>query len=131
MRASLQYRPSNLDELVSQADIVSTSALHGCCARCCACFCNPPPLLSAVTRLIDANRLPHILFYGPPGTGKTTTILAIARKLYGANFQAMVLEVRRVRGACACGCGACVRESRRVAPTDPPTPHTRPPRLRS
>lgn len=35
-----------------------------------------------------------MLFYGPPGTGKTTTILAIARELYGAkNMRNMVLEL--------------------------------------
>jgi replication factor C subunit 3/5 len=34
-----------------------------------------------------------LLFYGPPGTGKTSTILAIARKLYGKTFNSMVLEV--------------------------------------
>jgi replication factor C subunit 2/4 len=28
-------------------------------------------------------QLPHLLFHGPPGTGKTSTILAIARQLYG------------------------------------------------
>jgi len=28
-------------------------------------------------------KLPHMLFYGPPGTGKTSTILALARQLYG------------------------------------------------
>ena len=33
------------------------------------------------------------MFYGPPGTGKTSTILACARKLYGKNFKAMVLEL--------------------------------------
>lgn len=47
----------------------------------------------AVTKLIDSNKLPHLLFYGPPGTGKTSTILACARKLYGAEFKMMVLEV--------------------------------------
>ncbi|RYG51622.1 AAA family ATPase [archaeon] len=47
----------------------------------------------AVTRLIKANRLPHLLLYGPPGTGKTSTILAIAKALYGAKWQAMTLEV--------------------------------------
>jgi len=59
-------------------------------------FCAARRLLfppSPVTRLIDANRLPHLLFYGPPGTGKTTTILALARKLYGPSFQSMVLEL--------------------------------------
>lgn len=47
----------------------------------------------AVTKLIDAGRLPHLLFYGPPGTGKTSTIKAIAKKLYGGGFGQMVLEV--------------------------------------
>lgn len=65
-----KYRPQQLTELVSQQDIVNT-----------------------INRLIAANRLPHLLFYGPPGTGKTTTILAIARKLYGSSFSSMVLEV--------------------------------------
>lgn len=46
-----------------------------------------------MTRLIDQNRLPHLLFYGPPGTGKTTTILACARKIYGDNYKKMILEL--------------------------------------
>lgn len=48
---------------------------------------------STVERFIDKSRLPHLLFYGPPGTGKTSTILAMARKIYGANFKNNVLEV--------------------------------------
>lgn len=36
-----------------------------------------------MTKFIEKNRLPHLLFYGPPGTGKTSTILAMARKIYG------------------------------------------------
>ena len=47
-----------------------------------------------VSRFIEEKKIPHFLFYGPPGTGKTTTILAIARKLCGPNFQSMILEVR-------------------------------------
>lgn len=39
------------------------------------------------------NRLPHVLFYGPPGTGKTSTILAVARQLYGGAMSNMVLEL--------------------------------------
>ncbi|KAJ2785712.1 Subunit of heteropentameric Replication factor C (RF-C) [Coemansia javaensis] len=65
-----KYRPSSLDELVSQGDIVDT-----------------------LQRFIDDGKLPHLLFYGPPGTGKTTTILAIARKLYQKNLGSMVLEL--------------------------------------
>lgn len=39
-------------------------------------------------------RLPHLLLYGPPGTGKTSTILALARRIYGTkNMKQMVLEL--------------------------------------
>ena len=34
-----------------------------------------------------------MLFYGPPGTGKTSTILAVARKIYGKNYKQMILEL--------------------------------------
>lgn len=47
----------------------------------------------AVKRLVSENRLPHVLFYGPPGTGKTSTILAVARQLYGGAMSNMVLEL--------------------------------------
>lgn len=53
--------------------------------RCC------PP--TAVRRLTDENRLPHLLLYGPPGTGKTSTILAVARQIYGSSMQNMTLEL--------------------------------------
>lgn len=46
-----------------------------------------------MNKLIEENKLPHLLFYGPPGTGKTSTCLAIAKKLYGKNYRSMVLEV--------------------------------------
>jgi DNA polymerase III delta prime subunit len=38
-----------------------------------------------VDQFIAKSRVPHLLFYGPPGTGKTSTILAVARKVYGTN----------------------------------------------
>jgi replication factor C subunit 3/5 len=39
-------------------------------------------------------QLPHLLLYGPPGTGKTSTILALARRIYGnKNMRQMVLEL--------------------------------------
>jgi len=33
------------------------------------------------------------LFYGPPGTGKTSTILAVARRIYGAEYRKQILEL--------------------------------------
>ncbi|KAJ3082228.1 Replication factor C (RF-C) subunit [Quaeritorhiza haematococci] len=65
-----KYRPATLDDLISHKDIVST-----------------------ITKFIDENRLPHLLFYGPPGTGKTSTILACAKKLYGQRYKSMILEL--------------------------------------
>ncbi|ORX94680.1 P-loop containing nucleoside triphosphate hydrolase protein [Basidiobolus meristosporus CBS 931.73] len=65
-----KYRPETLEDLVSQKDITTT-----------------------IERFIQENRLPHLLFYGPPGTGKTSTILASARNLYGANYKSMILEL--------------------------------------
>uniref|UniRef100_A0A915E2N0 AAA+ ATPase domain-containing protein n=1 Tax=Ditylenchus dipsaci TaxID=166011 RepID=A0A915E2N0_9BILA len=66
-----KYRPSTLDELVSHKEIIKT-----------------------ITRLIDEDKLPHLLFYGPPGTGKTSTILAAARAIYKpSQMNALVLEL--------------------------------------
>ena len=47
----------------------------------------------AVKRLVNQNKLPHLLLYGPPGTGKTSTILAVARQIYGPSFSNMTLEL--------------------------------------
>ena len=52
-----------------------------------------PPACAAVKKLVAENRLPHLLFYGPPGTGKTSTILAVARQIYGPSISNMVLEL--------------------------------------
>jgi DNA polymerase III delta prime subunit len=47
-----------------------------------------------VNKLIESNKLPHLLFHGPPGTGKTSTIMACAQKMYGRGlYSSMVLEL--------------------------------------
>ncbi|CAI5718013.1 unnamed protein product [Hyaloperonospora brassicae] len=65
-----KYRPSSLSDLIAHQNIIST-----------------------LNRLIDAQKLPHLLFYGPPGTGKTSMMIAAARRLYGKNYGSMVLEL--------------------------------------
>lgn len=38
--------------------------------------------------------MPHLLLHGPPGTGKTSTILALAKELYGPEFyRSRILEL--------------------------------------
>ncbi|KAI9200106.1 hypothetical protein LWI28_002866 [Acer negundo] len=65
-----KYRPQSLADVAAHRDIVDT-----------------------IDRLTSENRLPHLLLYGPPGTGKTSTILAVAQKLYGAQYHNMILEL--------------------------------------
>ncbi|KAI5667703.1 hypothetical protein M9H77_17556 [Catharanthus roseus] len=65
-----KHRPQSLSDVAAHRDIVET-----------------------IDRLASSNRLPHLLLYGPPGTGKTSTILALARKLYGSQMHNMVLEL--------------------------------------
>ena len=71
-----KYRPSRLADVAAHKDIIDT-----------------------ISRLTKEDRLPHLLLYGPPGTGKTSTILAVARELYGSNFSQMVLELNASDGA--------------------------------
>ncbi|CEM19264.1 unnamed protein product [Vitrella brassicaformis CCMP3155] len=65
-----KYRPKTLGDLVAHKDIITT-----------------------IRKLVDSNRLPHMLLHGPPGTGKTSTILACAKEMYGNRYKSMVLEL--------------------------------------
>lgn len=65
-----KYRPVTLDDVYGQNEVVST-----------------------VRKFIKEGQLPHLLFYGPPGTGKTSTVVALAREIYGKNYSNMVLEL--------------------------------------
>jgi replication factor C subunit 3/5 len=68
---SEKYRPASLSDVSSHTDIIST-----------------------ITKLLEHDQLPHLLFYGPPGTGKTSTILAMAKHIYGPKIlDAMTLEL--------------------------------------
>ncbi|KAL2889400.1 replication factor c [Ceratocystis lukuohia] len=66
-----KYRPKTLDDVAAQDH--TTTILR---------------------KTLHASNLPHMLFYGPPGTGKTSTILALAKELYGPEMiKSRVLEL--------------------------------------
>jgi replication factor C subunit 2/4 len=65
-----KYRPSNLSEISSQTTVIN----------------------SLKSSLITKN-IPHLIFYGPSGCGKTSTILALAKELFGNNFKDRVIEL--------------------------------------
>ncbi|KAM0338930.1 hypothetical protein ACHAPU_011126 [Fusarium lateritium] len=50
--------------------------------------------VDVLQRTLQSSNLPHMLFYGPPGTGKTSTVLALAKELYGPELiKSRVLEL--------------------------------------
>ena len=67
---SEKYRPQTLDEMMNQTDIISR-----------------------LKNFVKERNLPHLLFVGPAGIGKTTSILALARDLYGPNYRNYILEL--------------------------------------
>ncbi|KXT18695.1 hypothetical protein AC579_2714 [Pseudocercospora musae] len=66
-----KYRPKSLDDVAAQDHTVTV-----------------------LRRTLQSANLPHMLFYGPPGTGKTSTVLALAKQLYGPDLmKSRVLEL--------------------------------------
>ncbi|OVF09434.1 putative replication factor C subunit [Clavispora lusitaniae] len=66
-----KYRPKKLDDVASQDHAVRV-----------------------LQKTLQSANLPHMLFYGPPGTGKTSTVLALAKQLYGPRlYRSRVLEL--------------------------------------
>ena len=65
-----KYRPQTLDDMVNQTEIVSR-----------------------LKNFVKDRNLPHLLFVGPAGVGKTTSILALARDLYGPGYRNYILEL--------------------------------------
>ncbi|PVH16287.1 uncharacterized protein CXQ87_004159 [Candidozyma duobushaemuli] len=66
-----KYRPKKLDDVASQGHAVKV-----------------------LKKTLESANLPHMLFYGPPGTGKTSTVLALAKQLYGPRlYKSRVLEL--------------------------------------
>jgi replication factor C small subunit len=65
-----KYRPQSLDDMVNQTEIIGR-----------------------LKNFVKDKNLPHLLFVGPAGTGKTTSILALARDLYGSGYRSFILEL--------------------------------------
>jgi len=76
---ALKYRPSSLDTIIGQANLLGDNA--------------------TLRKLIENNALPHTFFYGPPGCGKTTLARVIAsileRPFYEMNATTLKIEELR------------------------------------
>ncbi len=58
-----KYRPKSLNEVTSQGNIIES-----------------------LKKTLFTRNLPHLIFYGPSGCGKTSTILALAKELFGKEY---------------------------------------------
>lgn len=65
-----KYRPKTIDEIISHAQNIET-----------------------IKKLLIGGSLPHLLFHGSSGTGKTSTIMALAKEIYGNNMRLMVMKL--------------------------------------
>ncbi|MFB6185478.1 MAG: replication factor C small subunit, partial [Halobacteriaceae archaeon] len=65
-----KYRPQTLDDIAGHEHIVERLKSY-----------------------VEKNELPHLLFAGEAGTGKTSAAMAIARELYGNEWQENFLEL--------------------------------------
>lgn len=66
-----KYRPDSVDQVAHQDEVTKT-----------------------LKKAIETGKVPHLLFYGPPGTGKTSTILALAKDIYGKEgYRSRILEL--------------------------------------
>lgn len=65
-----KYRPKTIDEIISHTQNIET-----------------------IKKLLIGGSLPHLLFHGASGTGKTSTIMALAKEIYGNNIRLMVMNL--------------------------------------
>lgn len=65
-----KYRPKNINEIISHDQNIET-----------------------IKKLLQNCALPHLLFHGSPGTGKTSTIMALAKEIYGNDIRLMVMKL--------------------------------------
>ncbi len=65
-----KYRPQNLSEIAGQDEIVKR-----------------------LKRYVKNKNVPHLLFSGISGTGKTCSVIAMAKELYGNEWQGNVTEI--------------------------------------
>lgn len=65
-----KYRPKNINEIISHHQNIET-----------------------IKKLLIGESLPHLLFHGSSGTGKTSTILALAKEIYGDNVRLMIMKL--------------------------------------
>ena len=65
-----KYRPDSLDDIKSQKNVIN----------------------NLKSSLLTKN-IPHLIFFGPSGSGKTSTILALAKELFGSSYKDRTIEM--------------------------------------
>ena len=63
-------RPNNLDEICYQEEVKE-----------------------GLRNFVENKNIPHLLFFGPSGSGKTSTIIALAKELFGEHYRDRIKEL--------------------------------------
>lgn len=53
----------------------------------------PQQMQFKIKQILESKTLPNLIITGSPGVGKTSTILCIARKIFGPKYKDMILEL--------------------------------------
>ena len=56
-------------------------------------ICYQDDVKKILRNFINNKNIPHLLFFGPSGCGKTSTILSLARDLFGSEYQNRIKEL--------------------------------------
>jgi replication factor C subunit 2/4 len=65
-----KYRPNTLDDISAQTNVVSS-----------------------LKNALKSKNIPHLIFFGPSGCGKTSTIIALAKELFGDKYNERIIEL--------------------------------------
>ena len=65
-----KYRPKTLNDITAQTDVIKS-----------------------LKKVLETKNLPHLLFFGPSGCGKTSTIIALAKELFGDMYNDRIIEL--------------------------------------
>ena len=65
-------RPSKLDEICYQEEVKE-----------------------GLRNFVNNKNIPHLLFFGPSGSGKTSTIISLAKEIFGEHYRERIKELNR------------------------------------
>jgi replication factor C subunit 2/4 len=61
--------------------------------ECLNDICSQDNIIKSLKNVLITKNIPHLIFIGPSGSGKTSTILALAKELFGLDYKERIIEL--------------------------------------